>query len=100
MSLSLYDPWLWIGVGAAMMLGEMLISGYLLLGFGIAAVAMGALVWAAPETLGALPYAPLSLVLIYALAAFAVWGVVARRFGRGARGAKGARDINDFEHRG
>ena len=100
MSLSLFDPWLWIGVGAAMMLGEMLISGYLLLGFGIAALAMGALVWMAPEMLGALPYTPLSLVLIYAVVAFAVWGALARRFGRSARAAKGERDINDFQHRG
>ena len=100
MSLSLYDPWLWVGVGAAMMLGEMLISGFLLLGFGIAAVAMGALVWLAPGALAALPYAPLSILLIYAVMALLVWGGLARRFGRSARAARGERDINDFDHSG
>ncbi len=98
MSLSLLDPWLWVGLGAALMLCEMLIPGFLLLGFGIAAVAMGAVVWLAPGLLAALPYAAISQVLIYAVLALLVWGALARRFGRAARARRGARDVNDFDH--
>ena len=88
MCLSLKDPRFRVGVGAAMMLGEMLISGYLLLGLGIAALAMGTLVWTAPETPGALTHASLSLILIYAVTALAVWGAACPPL-RSARARRG-----------
>lgn len=99
MSLSLWDPWLWAGLGAAMMLGEMLIPGFLLFGFGVAAAAMGALVWLAPGALQALPYPELSVLLLWALVALAVWGLLARGFGRRSRKDGARDDINDFRNR-
>jgi membrane protein implicated in regulation of membrane protease activity len=96
----LADPWVWIGLGAALMLAELALPGYVMLGFGAAAAAMAGVVAFLPPAVRAAPHAGWWLLLAYALAAVAAWALLAKLFGRAARDRAGARDINDFENRG
>jgi membrane protein implicated in regulation of membrane protease activity len=94
------DPWIWIALGAALMLAELALPGYVMLGFGLAAVATAGVVALLPASALAAPQAGWWLLLGFALAAVAAWAALARLFGRAARDRSGERDINDFENRG
>jgi membrane protein implicated in regulation of membrane protease activity len=96
----LFDPWVWVALAAALMLAELALPGYIMLGFGLSAAMMAPIVWALPESVATAPLAGWLLLLAFALDALALWFVLSRRFGRGARGGAGKRDINDFENRG
>lgn len=83
--------WVWIVLGFALGVLEVLAPGYIFLGFAIGAVATGVLVGVG--VLGAtLP----ATLLVFALASLAAWFVTRRMLGAQAGQAKiWDRDIND-----
>lgn len=83
-------PWVWVVLGVAMALAEMVLPGFYLLGFAIGAVATGMLVWA-----GLIASLPMMLVAL-AVIAVAAWFAL-RRWAGVQRGQKRIwhRDINE-----
>lgn len=98
MTLSVFDPWIWVAVAAVLSTIEILAPGFLLLGFGIGAgiVAIGLFLFGA--LLRALPYAPLMVFVIWAAFSVAAWLMLTRIFGRPSRRKRAERDINDFDN--
>ncbi|MGV8949778.1 MAG: NfeD family protein [Cypionkella sp.] len=82
--------WAWIVLGAGLAVLEVLVPGFIFLGFAIAAVFMAAVM--ALGLLTSLGFA----ILVYALLALAAWLVLRRVFGTGEKDVKVWRDdIND-----
>lgn len=98
MMLSVFDAWLWIAAAAFLGAIEAFLPGYLLLGFGIGAATIGAALFPLEEQARALPYAPLTLVAIWAAISLAVWYGLTAAFGRPARRRASDRDVNDFDN--
>ena len=92
----IYDPWVWLSVGVVMMLGELLLPGFLLLGFGMAAVVVAGVALFLPVE--ASVNGALLLLVLYTLIALVAWWALARRYGRTARRPEKGRDINDFRN--
>lgn len=95
---SIFDPWIWIAAAAVLAAVETFMPGYILLGFGIGAGIVAAGLFPLGDAARALPYAPLSLLVIWAALSLAAWLVLTALFGRPARHRAGQRDINDFEN--
>lgn len=68
--------WVWIAAGLVMAMLEVLVSGYVLMGFACGAVLTGLLI-----ALGALGGSVGPLVLVFALASLMCWWVLTRIFG-------------------
>ncbi len=84
--------WVWVVAGFALATVEVLVPGYVFIGFAIGAVLTGLLLWAG--VLGAAGIAP--LLLAFALASLAAW--IALRVILGPPGERQKiwrRDIND-----
>lgn len=82
--------WVWIVIGFALGVLEVLAPGYIFLGFAIGAVATGILVG-----LGVLGGLPVTL-LVFAVASLAAWWVMRKLLGSHAGKVKiWDRDIND-----
>ena len=82
--------WVWITLGAGLAVLEVLVPGFLFLGFAIAAVIMAALV-----TLNLTQSLPL-LILLYTLLALLAWLGLRAKFGNGNGSVKVWHDdIND-----
>ena len=102
----LSDPWIWLGIGLALLLAEFVVSGYVLLSFsfGAFAMALALLVWSiglglvlpAPAGTGGLLALLVAWMLLSGLALALIW-----RFWRGrSRGPEGEdEDVNDFRNR-
>lgn len=73
------SPWIWVALGVALIALEMLIAGFVVVWPGLAALAMGALLWAAPALPGETQ-----------IAIFAVLALGITLLGRWARGRLGA----------
>ncbi|MEL6233383.1 MAG: NfeD family protein [Pseudomonadota bacterium] len=73
------SPWIWVALGVALIALEMLIAGFIVVWPGLAALAMGALLWAAPGMAGETQ-----------IALFAVLALAITLVGRWARGRLGA----------
>lgn len=96
----LFDPFVWIGIGVALLAAEMIVPGYVLLGFGIGAIMTGAgLFFLRPEAGTILVTDVLYLLVIYGLLALTSWWVLWRRLGQRSRRARRDHDINDFNNR-
>ena len=98
MTLSVFDPWLWIAAAAILGAIEAFMPGYVLLGFGIGAAAVAAALFPLDEQVRALPYAPLTLIAIWSAISLAAWFVLTAMFGRPSRRRSGERDVNDFDN--
>ena len=82
--------WVWITLGAGLAVLEVLVPGFLFLGFAIAAVVMAAVV-----SLGLTQSLPL-LILIYTLLSLVAWLGLRAKFGTGKDDVKVWHDdIND-----
>ncbi|WP_339949289.1 hypothetical protein [uncultured Albimonas sp.] len=105
LALWLSDPWIWLGIGLALLLAELLVSGYVLLSFsfGAFAMALGLIVWnvglglvlPAPAGIGGLLALLLTWMLFSGLALALIW-----RFWRGrSRGPDDPDDdVNEFRN--
>lgn len=83
--------WVWMIAGAVLAMLEVLVSGFVLLGFAIGAAVTGLLLW-----LGLLGGALAKLLFVFALASLAAWLVLRRAFGlRPGQVKVWDRDIND-----
>lgn len=83
--------WIWVAAGLAAGALEMVVSGYIFLGFAIGAVATGALIG-----LGVLGGSLAVLLAVFALLSLAAWVVLRRAMGRHKGQVKvWTRDIND-----
>ena len=83
--------WVWIVAGFALGILEVILPGYIFLGFAVGAVIVGALVG-----LGVLGSSIPALILVFALASLAGWYVLRRIFGQPQGSVvKWDRDIND-----
>lgn len=103
----LHDPWVWLGVALALLVLELVVSGYVLLSFSLGAFAMAAgflalqlaLGLSVPEPggTGALLAVLLAWMLLSGVAALIIW-----RGWRGRSRGKGAgsdEDVNEFSNR-
>jgi inner membrane protein len=95
---SFFDPWLWLAAAAVLAVVEALVPGYLLLGFGIGAAAVGVALFLLGGAAEALPYAPATLLAIWSAVSLLVWFALTAAFGRRARGRRGGRDLNDSDN--
>lgn len=83
--------WLWMIAGAVLAALEVVIPGFILLGFAIGAAVTGALLW-----LGILGGSLAVLILVFALAALAGWAGLRRWLGvRRGQVKLWDRDINE-----
>ena len=89
----LSDPAVWAAGAVALMLLELLIPGFVMLGLGAGALAMAALVWLWPGVIGTLTV--LGTVLVWAALSLVSAWAIARRYGRRERRAPD-QDVNDF----
>lgn len=85
------EAWIWIAAGIVLGILEMLVAGFVLLGFAIGAVVVGFLVW-----LGILGASLPPLLLVAAATALPVWLVARRLAGvRAGQSKLWDRDINE-----
>lgn len=83
--------WVWMIAGAILAILEILIPGFILLGFAIGAALTGILLW-----LGVLGGSLATLVLVFAVASLVAWAVLRRVVGiRQGQLKVWDRDIND-----
>jgi inner membrane protein len=83
--------WVWIVAGFALGVLEVLIPGFIFLGFAIGAVVTGALVG-----LGIAPTGVAALILVFAVASLIAWAMLRRTFGTHLGQVKvWDKDIND-----
>ena len=83
--------WVWVAGGFALGILEVLMPGYIFLGFAIGAALTGVLVW-----LGLMGSNLPALLVVFALASLAAWAVLRRAFGlRRGQVKIWDRDIND-----
>ncbi|PTV95082.1 hypothetical protein C8J27_10524 [Rhodobacter aestuarii] len=74
--MSWQEPWIWVVAGVLLGALEMLLPGFILLGFAVGAILVGGLLWIG--VIGdSLPLA----VLVLALSALAVWLVMRKLMG-------------------
>ena len=92
----LADPVAWVSGGILLMLIELLIPGFLMLGFGLGALGLALALWLSPP-LAALP--PLALLAMWAALSLLTWLALSKCFGQRARRRSPKSDINDFENR-
>ncbi len=78
--------WAWIVLGAGLAVLEVLVPGFIFLGFAIAAVVMAAII--ALGVFASLAFA----ILVYALLALAAWLILRALFGTGEKDVKVWRD--------
>ena len=99
MSALALDPWAWLAAAGLLAALEIVVPGYLLLGFGLSAAAMAGVLALGGAALAGAPRLTLWLALAWAALALAIWWGLTRAFGprRPARQA-GARDVNDFDN--
>ena len=96
---SIFDPWIWLAAAAVLGIVETIVPGYVLLGFAIGAVVVGLSLFGLSEEAAALPYAPITLLAIWAALSIVAWLAVMGVFGRPARRRRaGERDLNDFDN--
>ncbi|MDP3961355.1 MAG: hypothetical protein Q8Q26_15080 [Pseudorhodobacter sp.] len=83
--------WVWVAGGFALGILEVLMPGYIFLGFAIGAMLTGALVWLGLMG-GSLP----ALLVVFAVASLAAWAALRHLFGvRQGQVKIWDRDIND-----
>lgn len=68
--------WVWIAAGVVLAILEVVVSGYVLLGFAVGAVVTGVLTWA-----GLLGTSLSVMLLVFALASLGAWLVLRKVFG-------------------
>lgn len=83
--------WVWMIAGAVMAILEVMIPGFILLGFAIGAVLTGVLLW-----LGLLGGSLAGLMLVFAIASLAAWLILRKVVGvRRGQVKLWDRDVND-----
>lgn len=83
--------WVWIAGGFVLGILEIMVPGYVFLGFALGAVLTGGLLW-----LGVLPAGTAVLLLVFALASLVAWLGLRAALGRRTGQVKlWDRDIND-----
>lgn len=83
--------WMWMIAGAVLAILEILVSGFVLLGFAIGAALTGLLLW-----IGLLGGSLATLILVFAVASLLAWLVLRRAAGvRQGQVKVWDRDIND-----
>ncbi|MGM0584291.1 MAG: hypothetical protein ACQEUZ_06555 [Pseudomonadota bacterium] len=100
----LSDPWVWVGVGLVLLLGELLAPGYILLSFSLGAFGMtlGLALWSIgpglflpePSGTGGVLALLLAWMLLSGAAAFVIW-----RLRPGRADGEEEQDVNDFQNR-
>lgn len=83
--------WVWVVAGAALAILEVLVSGFVLLGFAVGATLTGVLLW-----FGVLGQSLAVLLLVFAIASLLAWLALRRAVGvRQGQVKVWDRDIND-----
>lgn len=95
-----FDPWVWAALAVGLAVLEMLLPGYVLLGFGAAAALVAAGLAVLPPAQAPGLDALLALLILWAALALAVWFALSRALGARTRARRSDRDVNDFTPRG
>ena len=97
----LWAPVNWLAVSMMMAILELLVPGYLFLGFAIGALGAALSVALLPDSLaGEAQHFSLALMLGWTVLSLLAWYGLRLLFGKGSRASAGKQDINDFENRG
>lgn len=100
MTAAAFDPWIWVALAVGLSILEMLLPGYVLLGFGAAAALVAGGLAMLPITDAPTLQNLFVLLILWAALALAVWFALSRVFGAKARSRRAKGDINDFESSG
>lgn len=91
---SVVDPWFWLSFGTLLLLLELLIPGYFLLSFGIAAFMMAAASAAMPSNiLSGETWETFAIFTFWAFLGLLIWFLIAHFF---TQSRKRKKDINHF----
>ena len=94
---STFDPWLWLTIGVVFLIAELLIPGYFLLSFGLAAVFIAAGNAVVPNIFLEGSALELSiLIVIWTVLSLLIWLFLAKIL---VQTRKGTEDINNFSAR-
>lgn len=94
------DPWVWVALAAGLGLLELVLPGYLLLGFSLSALAFAGAFAVAPGMAPTGPQGALVAAALWAALALALWLGLSRAIKANARSRQaGPDDINDFDNR-
>lgn len=95
-----FDPWVWAALAVGLAILEMMLPGYVLLGFGAAAAIVAGGLAVLPVAVAPGLQNLLVLLVLWAALALAVWFALSRAFGVKARARRADGDVNDFIPRG
>lgn len=71
------QPWLWIAAGIVLLILEVVVSGFILLGFGVGALIVGLLLVFGGNLIASLPIA----LLVFAVSSLVAWIVIRKLVG-------------------
>jgi membrane protein implicated in regulation of membrane protease activity len=96
-----FDPWVWAAIAVGLAILEMLLPGYVLLGFGAAALVVAGWLALIPHDGDADWRSLFALLSIWSGLAIVLWWVLSKITGVRVRQRQaGKEDINDFESKG
>jgi membrane protein implicated in regulation of membrane protease activity len=100
-SAAAFDPWVWAAIAVALGIAEMLIPGYVLLGFAASAVLMALGLALIPIAVAPTLQSLFVLLILWAALALLAWWALSRLLGARirSRSADDDDDVNDFSAR-
>lgn len=87
--------WVWVAAGLALAILEVVVPGYIFVGFALGAVLTGVLIGLGLPGSGWMLAAPLNALLVFALMSLACWLILRRVLGRRGQSKRIHYDIND-----
>ncbi|HHX88677.1 MAG TPA: hypothetical protein GX700_02710 [Paracoccus sp.] len=92
----LAEWWVWAAAGLALGILELLVPGYVFVGFALGAVLTGAMIGLGLPGSGWMVAQPLNTLLVFALLSLAAWVILRRTLGtRQGQSRRFTRDINE-----
>jgi membrane protein implicated in regulation of membrane protease activity len=87
--------WVWVAAGLALATLEVLVPGYIFVGFALGAVLTGVMIGLGLPGSGWMVAQPLNTLLVFALLSLACWLILRRVLGRRGQSRRIEHDIND-----
>ncbi|WP_442954451.1 NfeD family protein [Pararhodobacter sp.] len=87
--------WVWVAAGLALAILEVVVPGYIFVGFALGAVLTGVLIGLGLPGSGWMLATPLNALLVFALMSLACWLILRRVLGRRGQSKRIHHDIND-----
>ena len=92
-----WDPLIWVALALLLMAGEAVIPGFMLLGFGVGAILLAAVVAFLAAPIQAMPEPISALVTLWFALSLLAWALLWLVWGRRSA-RRGGDDVNDFRN--